>query len=489
MARPAGSPMGPQVKAVLLSVLLCLAVLLTQQDQGSRSEKHIPYLNVRFDPWKMNLSWDCQENVTVVTCQMVHKEKGPVTKKPKGKACYCTFATYDLHRGATFVITVNDTSREPITETYANPGEEGTAAQNFSCAVLNASFMNCTWAKGPAAPEDVQYFLYIQDAKRSKGTQCPQYTERSGTHVGCHLQDLSELDFNSYFLVNGTSQQAGIQFFDTILSLNEIDILASTPTAAPLPGPPGTQTSSPLHVAACRSSSPSAKPPPPRDPGQLAVSARWADLLPPPWPPRKPRGSGVSWALVPERYSPPHNITVRCNQSHCLIQWEKPRLLQKHLSDGDFQFQLDIRTADNTQPSENPLVPAGSGTRYTFVSPQPRAKHTVRIRAANARGHTWGDWSQPVAFGAEEWETGPVLVYALVVLGTLVCALILAYLFKRFLRLHRLSPRIPHIKDVLSENHPANQQVTWAALALDAAKGDDDDVVTIQEVTESTATQ
>ncbi|KAM5196962.1 granulocyte-macrophage colony-stimulating factor receptor subunit alpha-like isoform 5-T13 [Hipposideros larvatus] len=412
MARPAGSPMGPQVKAVLLSVLLCLAVLLTQQDQGSRSEKHIPYLNVRFDPWKMNLSWDCQENVTVVTCQMVHKEKGPVTKKPKGKACYCTFATYDLHRGATFVITVNDTSREPITETYANPGEEGTAAQNFSCAVLNASFMNCTWAKGPAAPEDVQYFLYIQDAKRSKGTQCPQYTERSGTHVGCHLQDLSELDFNSYFLVNGTSQQAGIQFFDTILSLNEI-----------------------------------------------------------------------------ERYSPPHNITVRCNQSHCLIQWEKPRLLQKHLSDGDFQFQLDIRTADNTQPSENPLVPAGSGTRYTFVSPQPRAKHTVRIRAANARGHTWGDWSQPVAFGAEEWETGPVLVYALVVLGTLVCALILAYLFKRFLRLHRLSPRIPHIKDVLSENHPANQQVTWAALALDAAKGDDDDVVTIQEVTESTATQ
>ncbi|XP_019486564.1 PREDICTED: granulocyte-macrophage colony-stimulating factor receptor subunit alpha isoform X3 [Hipposideros armiger] len=187
----------------------------------------------------MNLSWDCQENVTVVTCQMVHKEKGPVTKKPKGKACYCTFATYDLHRGATFVITVNDTSREPIIETYANPGEEGTAAQNFSCAVRNASFMNCTWAKGPAAPEDVQYFLYIQDGKRSKGTECPQYTERSGTHVGCHLQDLSELDFYSYFLVNGTSQQAGIQFFDTILSLNEI---------APQPARrPRVRTSGPTH--------------------------------------------------------------------------------------------------------------------------------------------------------------------------------------------------------------------------------------------------
>lgn len=404
--------MGPPANAVLLSVLLCPAVLLTRQDQGSQSEGPIPDLNVRFDPWKMNLSWDCQENVTVVTCQMVHKEKGPVTKKPKGKACHCTFATYDLHRGATFVITVNDTSRGPITETYTNPGEEGTAAQNFSCVVCDASFMNCTWAKGPAAPEDVQYFLYIQDAKRHKGRECPRYTERSGTHVGCHLEDLSEFDFHSYFLVNGTSQQAGIQFFDTILSLPEI-----------------------------------------------------------------------------ERYSPPHNITVRCNQSHCLIQWEKPRVLQKSLYDGDFQFQLDIRTADTTQPSDNPLVSAGSGTRYNFVSPQPRAKHTVRIRAANARVQTWGDWSQPVAFGSEEWETSPILVYALVVLGTLVCALILAFLFKRFVGLHRLSPRIPQIKDVLNENHPANQQVMWAAVELDAEKGTDDEVVTVQEVTDSTATQ
>lgn len=52
---------------------------------------------------------------------------------------------------------------------------------------------------------------------------------------------------------------------------------------------------------------------------------------------------GVSWVLVTERYSPPHNITVHCNKSRCLIQWEKPRT-RRRVSPLDFQFQLDIRT-------------------------------------------------------------------------------------------------------------------------------------------------
>lgn len=44
-------------------------------------------------------------------------------------------------------------------------GGEGTAAQNFSCFIYNVHFMNCTWAPGRAAPDDVQYFLYIRDSK------------------------------------------------------------------------------------------------------------------------------------------------------------------------------------------------------------------------------------------------------------------------------------------------------------------------------------
>lgn len=44
----------------------------------------------------------------------------------------------------------------------------------------------------------------------------------SGTHVGCHLHDLSGLTFRNYFLVNGTSRETVVQFFDTILSLKKI---------------------------------------------------------------------------------------------------------------------------------------------------------------------------------------------------------------------------------------------------------------------------
>lgn len=145
--------------------------------------------------------------------------------------------------------------------------------------------------------------------------------------------------------------------------------LASAPTAASLPGPAGAQTLSPLHVAACQPLSPSTKPPP-GDLGQLAVRARRAELLSPPWPPRKPCGSGVSWALVTERFSPPHNISVQCNQSHCLIQWEKPRVLQKNLFDTDFQFQLDIQTAVRGRCVLEGLGPAERGDRGTGGGPR-----------------------------------------------------------------------------------------------------------------------
>ena len=60
------------------------------------------------------------------------------------------------------------TSFQPSGENHlvsASPGQEGSAARNFSCFIYNVNFMNCSWTKGPAAPEDVQYFLYVQDSK------------------------------------------------------------------------------------------------------------------------------------------------------------------------------------------------------------------------------------------------------------------------------------------------------------------------------------
>lgn len=40
-----------------------------------------------------------------------------------------------------------------------------------------------------------------------------------------------------------------------------------------------------------------------------------------------------------------------------------------------------------------------SGNKYDFPSPQPRARHTVQIRAADTRVLQWGAWSPPVEFG------------------------------------------------------------------------------------------
>ncbi|KAF6389845.1 hypothetical protein mRhiFer1_003409 [Rhinolophus ferrumequinum] len=297
--------------------------------------------------------------------------------------------------------------------TQQDEGGPGTAAQNFSCLIYDADFMNCTWAKGPSAPDDVQYFLYLKDAEKNlNGRECPRYAEDSGTHVGCHFQNLSGLAFHTCFLVNGTSQQTGIQFFDTTLSIHKI-----------------------------------------------------------------------------ERYSPPHNITVHCNTSRCLIQWETPRT-RRQASNLYFQFQLDIRTQDNMQPGGNQLVDVSGtfGNRYSFLNPPPTAKYVVRIRVADTRLLQWSEWSQPVAFGSEEREASPIPVYTLVIVGTVICSLILGFVLKRFLQSYSVCTPIPGIKDTLNENHQTDNQIVWETMVLDAGKGNDEEVLTVQEVTESTAT-
>ncbi|XP_036695907.1 granulocyte-macrophage colony-stimulating factor receptor subunit alpha isoform X1 [Balaenoptera musculus] len=411
---PSGSPTCALAMAALLSTLPVPSFLLTQEHRG----KHLPTveqnssLNVKFDPKMTKLTWDCQENATYGECVLIHKEKGQIKKKVKDKECQCTFQDCSLHGGVTLTVEVNINQRR-ISETlvYPNPGGEGTAAQNFSCLIYNADFMNCTWAKGQAAPNDVQYFLYIRDSKKKIERECPRYLKDSGTHVGCHLQDLSGLTSYSYFLVNGTSQETGIQFFDSVLLLKEI-----------------------------------------------------------------------------EQYDPPNNITVYCNESHCFIRWEKPRT-RKTRSIREFQYQLDIQRQSNTGSSRNQLivVSGDSGNKYSFPRPGLRAKHTVKIRTADARRAHWGAWSQPAGFGSAEPESSLVHIYLLVVLGTLVCGLTVSCLFKRFLGTHRLFPPIPRIKDKLNNNPQIDHQIIWEKFTHDVGKGDKEEVLAVEEVTEAPA--
>ncbi|XP_071069351.1 granulocyte-macrophage colony-stimulating factor receptor subunit alpha-like [Dasypus novemcinctus] len=212
-----GSSMDVLEMAVLLSSLLLPASPLARDHQDLTTRN----LNMTFDPREWKLSWECQENATNVACFMIHKE-GPFKKKPEAKACHCTFSPLPLSDGVTFEVkmTINQ-SLFMGRLNYPNSGGEGTAPQNISCFIYDARFMNCTWEKGPAAPGDVQYFLYVRASEKEE-TECPHYRSDSGTHVACHFDDLQYLTFHNYFLVNGTSQQVGIQFSDLFLSLQEI---------------------------------------------------------------------------------------------------------------------------------------------------------------------------------------------------------------------------------------------------------------------------
>uniref|UniRef100_A0A452UY76 Granulocyte-macrophage colony-stimulating factor receptor subunit alpha-like n=1 Tax=Ursus maritimus TaxID=29073 RepID=A0A452UY76_URSMA len=262
--------MGLGATAVLFCMLLDPVFLQTLEQQDLPTVAGIPSLNMKFDSWRMELSWDCKENTTYL--KFGHPNAPRISRD-----CHCKFSDYSLHDGVTLMVKVNSTQR-PIPETlvYTNTGGEGTAAQNFSCFIYNANFMNCSWAKGQTAPDDVQYFLYIRK-------KCPRYIEDSGTHVGCHLEDLSGLASYNYFLVNGTSQGTGIQFFDSVLSWKKIEI-----------------------------------------------------------------------------FSPPNNISVHCNRSHCLIRWEKPKT-RHNLPNWEFKYQLDIQKQVSRLCPKQDIMPQGAG--------------------------------------------------------------------------------------------------------------------------------
>ncbi|NXN20291.1 CSF2R factor, partial [Indicator maculatus] len=99
-------------------------------------------------------------------------------------------------------------------------GMNRSAIENFSCVIYNISLMNCTWQAGRDAPADTQYFLYWQNSRDDNVTECELYIkDENGRNTGCRFQNVSIEIEKAYFLVNGSSKDSLIQFYDEYLQL------------------------------------------------------------------------------------------------------------------------------------------------------------------------------------------------------------------------------------------------------------------------------
>uniref|UniRef100_A0A6I8P9E1 Fibronectin type-III domain-containing protein n=1 Tax=Ornithorhynchus anatinus TaxID=9258 RepID=A0A6I8P9E1_ORNAN len=153
-----------------------------------------------------------------------------------------------------------------------------------------------------------------------------------------------------------------------------------------------------------------------------------------------------------EQYNPPRNIKVNCSKSNCLIQWEKT-VTALNPQSHEVTYQLDIQRKGGDTIPQICQDGESQGTFYHFPSYDERAEYSVRIRVGNRRrpGVLWGPWSEPIRLGSGEQAGSPWLVWVLVVFGTLVFALGILCLWKRFLGTQKFFARIPRIKDSLND--------------------------------------
>ncbi|KFZ52052.1 Granulocyte-macrophage colony-stimulating factor receptor subunit alpha, partial [Antrostomus carolinensis] len=105
-------------------------------------------------------------------------------------------------------------------------GLNGSAIENFSCVIYNVSLMNCTWQEGINAPGDTQYFLYWQNPRDNEEMECELYIkDKNGRNTGCRFQNVRIETEIAYFLVNGSSKDFLIQFYDEYIELYKIEKL------------------------------------------------------------------------------------------------------------------------------------------------------------------------------------------------------------------------------------------------------------------------
>ncbi|XP_027757930.1 granulocyte-macrophage colony-stimulating factor receptor subunit alpha-like [Empidonax traillii] len=187
-----------------------------------------PITNVNMDWRKMELSWESSKNFSTYKCTIMDWHMEDREEEVNSPLCRFPVELYmPMHKGVFFIIEVPNTNISKKC-TFLPRGMNGSAIENFSCVIYNICLMNCTWQAGRAAPADTQYFLYWQNSRDVGEMECELYIkDENGRNVGCRFQNVRiEID-KAYFVVNGSSKDSLIQFYDEYIALYKIEILTA----------------------------------------------------------------------------------------------------------------------------------------------------------------------------------------------------------------------------------------------------------------------
>ncbi|XP_059695361.1 granulocyte-macrophage colony-stimulating factor receptor subunit alpha-like isoform X1 [Haemorhous mexicanus] len=187
-----------------------------------------PITNVNADWRKMELSWESSRNFSEYKCIIMDRGMEYIDTEVDSPLCSFPVELYmPLHKGVTFIIEVPNTNISKQCS-FLPGGMKGSAIENFSCVIYNIFLMNCTWQAGRDAPADTQYFLYWQNSIDEEEMECELYIkDENCRNVGCIFQNVSIGMEKAYFLVNGSSKDSLIQFYDEYIDLYKIEILTA----------------------------------------------------------------------------------------------------------------------------------------------------------------------------------------------------------------------------------------------------------------------
>ncbi|KAM4789806.1 granulocyte-macrophage colony-stimulating factor receptor subunit alpha-like isoform 2-T3 [Cyanocitta cristata] len=187
-----------------------------------------PITNVNVDWRRMELSWESSRNFSKYKCTIMNTDMEDREEEVNSPLCSFPVELYfPLHKGVFFTIEVPNTNISKQC-TFLPGGMNGSAIENFSCVIYNIFLMNCTWQAGRHAPADTQYFLYWQNSRDEEEMECELYIkDENCRNTGCIFQNVSIGTEKAYFLVNGSSKDSLIQFYDEYIDLYKIEILTA----------------------------------------------------------------------------------------------------------------------------------------------------------------------------------------------------------------------------------------------------------------------